>query len=52
MINTPEMNYSPLLASKYGISTKWFTQQLHQANEGKRGLEPERVRTVGALRSL
>jgi len=29
-----------------------FTQQWHQANEGKSGWEAERVRALGALRSL
>jgi len=28
------------------------TQECHQANEGKSGLEAERIRTLGALRSL
>jgi len=32
--------------------TKKFTQRHHEANEGNSGLEAERVRALGALRSL
>jgi len=52
MVNAPKKNFSPLPASKYGKSTKMSTCQRHHANEGKSGLEAERVRALGALRSL
>jgi len=52
MVNALDMNYPPLLAGKYGKSTKWSTQQRHQADEGRSSLEAERVRALGALRSL
>jgi hypothetical protein len=52
MVNAPKKNLSPLLAGKYGKSTKKSTRRRHQANEGKRGLLAEWVRALGALRSL
>jgi len=52
MVNGPRKNLSPLLAGKYGTSMKQSTRRRHQANEGKSGLEAERVRSLGALRSL
>jgi len=52
MVNAPKKNISPLPAGKYGKSTKQPTRQRLQANEGERGLEAERVRGLGALRSL
>jgi len=52
MVNAPKMNFSPLPAGRYGKSTKPSTQWRHHANEGKSGLEAERVRALGALRSL
>ena len=52
MVNAPKKDFSPLLAGWYGKSTKRSTQRCHQANEGKSGLEAERVRAHGALRSL
>jgi len=52
MVNAPKKNFSPLPAGKYGKSTKCSPQRHHQANEGKSGLEAERVRALGALRSL
>jgi hypothetical protein len=52
MVNTLKKNFVPLAASRYGKSTKRSTQQRHQVNEGKSGLEAERVRALGALRSL
>jgi len=52
MVNAPKKNISPLLAGKYGKSTKQSTRRRHQANGGKSGLEAERVQSVGALRSL
>jgi hypothetical protein len=52
MVNAPKNNFSPLLAGRYGKLTKQSTQRRHHANEGKSGLEAERVRALGALRSL
>jgi len=52
MVNAPKKNFSPLPVGRYGKSTKRSTQRRHQANEGKSGLEAERVRALGALRSL
>jgi len=52
MVNAPKKIFSPLLAGRYGKSTKQSTQRRHHANEGKSGLETERVRALGALRSL
>jgi hypothetical protein len=45
-------DFSPLPAVRYGKSTNRSTQRRHQANEGKSGLEGERIRALGALRSL
>jgi len=52
MGNAPKNNFSPLSAGRYGKSTKRSTQRRHHANEGKSGLEAERVRAIGALHSL
>ena len=52
MVNAPKKNFSPLPAGKYGKSKKRSTQRRHQANEGKSGLVAERIRALGALRSL
>ena len=52
MVNAPKKNVLPLSAGKYGKSTKQSTQRGHQANEGKSGLQAERVRAFGALRSF
>jgi len=52
MVNAPKKNFSPLPAGRNRKSTKRSTQRRHQANEGKRGFEAERVRARGALRSL
>jgi len=52
MVNARKKNFSPLPAGRYGKSTKRSTQRRHHANEGKSGLEAERVRALGALRSL
>jgi len=46
------MNFRLIPAGRYGKSTKRSTQCRHQANEGKSDLEAERVRVVGAVRSL
>jgi len=52
MVNAPKKNFSPLPAGRYGKSTKRSTQRRHQANEGNSGFVAERVRALGALRSL
>ena len=52
MVNAPKKNLSPLQGGKDGKSTKKSTQQRHQVNKGDSGLEAERVRALGALRSL
>jgi len=52
MVNAPKKNFSPLPAGRYGKSTQRSTQRHHHANEGKSGLEAERVRALGALGSL
>jgi len=52
MVSAPKKNVSPLPAGEYGKSTKHSTRRRHQANEGKSGLVAERVRALGALRSL
>jgi len=52
MVNAPKKNLTPLPAGKYGKSTKQSTQRCHRANEGKSGLQAERVRAIGALRSF
>jgi len=52
MVNAPKKYFSPLPAGRYGKWTKRSTQRRHHANEGKSGLGAERVRALGALRSL
>jgi hypothetical protein len=52
MVNAPKMNFTPLPAGRYGKSTNHLTQRRHQANEGNSGVEAERFRALGALRSL
>jgi hypothetical protein len=52
MANAPKKNLSPLPAGKYGKLMKHSTLLHHHANTGKSGLEAERVRVLGALRSL
>jgi len=52
MVNALKKKFSLLAAEQYRNSTERSTQRHHQANEGKRGLEAERVRALGALRSL
>jgi len=52
MVNAPKKNLLPLPAGKYGKSTKHSTRRRHKLNQGKRGLEADRVRALGALRSL
>jgi len=52
MANVRKKIISPLPAGRYGKSTKRSTQRCHHVNECKSGLEAERVRALGALRSL
>jgi hypothetical protein len=52
MVNAMKTNFSRLPAGKFGKSTKRWTRQCHQANEGKSGLEAERVRALSALCTL
>jgi len=52
MVNAPNKNILPLPARRSGKFTKSSTQRRHQANKGKIGLEVERIRALGALRSL
>jgi hypothetical protein len=52
MVNAAKMKSSPLPAGRYGKSTQRSTQQRDQANAGKCNLEADRVRALGALRSL
>jgi hypothetical protein len=52
MVNAPKKYIVPLPAGRYGRSTKRSTQRRQQANEGKSGLEEDRIRAIGALRSL
>jgi len=52
MVNAPKKSFSPLLPGKYGKSSKPSTKRRHRENEGKSGLNAERVRALGALHSL
>jgi hypothetical protein len=52
MVNALKKHFTPLPAGRYGKSTKRSTQRRHHANEGKSSLEAERIRALGALRSL
>jgi hypothetical protein len=52
MVKAQKMHFSPVPAGKYSKSTKCSTPRCHQANEGKCGLEAERVRALGACGSL
>jgi len=52
MVNVPKKDLWPLLAGKYGKSTKQSTHQHRQANKRNRGLEAESVRALGSLRSI
>jgi hypothetical protein len=52
MVNAPKKKFWPLPAGRYDKSTTRSTQRCHQAYKGKSRLEAERVRAVGALRSL
>jgi len=52
MVHALKKNFSPLPAGKYGKLTKRSTQRHHQANDGQSSLEADKVRALGALRSL
>jgi len=52
MVNAPNKNLSPLPAGTHGESAQKSTPQRHQANQGRSGWEAERVRALGAVRSL
>jgi hypothetical protein len=52
MVNALKNNFSRLPAGRYGKSKQRSTQRPHQANQGKSGLVAERIRALGALRSL
>jgi len=52
MVNTLKKNFSPLRAGRYGKSKKRSTQRRQQAIAGNSGLVAERIRALGALRSL
>jgi len=52
MVNALKRNCSQLLAGIYGKSRQRSTQRCHYVNEGHSFLEAERVRALGALRSL
>jgi len=52
IVNAPKKYFSPRPGGRYGKLAKRSTQRRHQANEARSGLEAERVRALGALRSL
>jgi hypothetical protein len=52
MVSASKQNFLPFPVSRSCNLTKCSTQQRPQANAGKSDLEAERVRAVGALRSL
>jgi len=52
MVDAPKQNFSPLPAGRYRKSTKRSTQHRPPANEGNSGLEAERIRALGELRSM
>jgi len=52
MVNTPKKNQLPLPAGKYRKSMNHCRRHRHHLNEGKSCLEPEKVRSLEALRSL
>jgi len=52
MVNALKKNISTHPVGIYGKSTKRSTQRCHQMNEGKSGLEAERLQALGALHSL
>jgi hypothetical protein len=52
MVNAPKRNFRPLLEGRYRKSKKWSKQRRHHTNQDKNGFEPERIRALGAWRSL
>jgi len=52
LVNALKKNSSPLPVGKYGKLMNKSTRLGHQANNGKTGQDAERVRALGALRSL
>jgi len=52
MVNALKKNFSPLLGGKYSKLTSRSTQEHHQANEGKSGLDAEKIQALGAFCSL
>jgi len=52
IVNTLKKKFLPLPVGKYSKLTMRSTQWHHHVNQGKSGLEAERVRPLGALRSL
>jgi hypothetical protein len=52
MVNPPKKNLSPLPPGICGRSAQHSTRRRHQTNEGKSGLEADRVRALGAFRTL
>jgi len=52
MVNNAKKNISQHPWGRHSKSTKWSIHKHHQANEGKSGLEAERVGGLGPLRSL
>jgi len=52
MVKAPKKNLSRQLEGRYGKQTKHSTRWHHQRNECKSRLDSERVRVLGALRSM
>jgi len=52
MLNALKTIFSPLPAGQYGKSTMLSTRRRHQANEGRRTFEAERIRALGVLGRL
>jgi len=52
MVNAPKNYFSPLPAARKGKSIHRSTQRRHQLDHGKSGFDADRVRALGALRSL
>jgi hypothetical protein len=52
MVNAAKRNILPLPAGRYGKSTNCSTRQRHKTNEGKSGLQVERVQALWVLHSF
>jgi len=52
MVYPPGEDFSPLPVGKDGQYTMWCTQKRHQVNDGKSGLDVERLRVLGSVCSL